>query len=318
MFELPLWNQDRAEEGSDPIRAAIYARTSSQGQRFGYSLEEQIRLCLERCEILGWIPVYVFQDEEESAKDTDRPKFQLMMETGQRGLFDVVVFWKLDRVSRSLLDAVQLENQLQSNNVALYSLTEQIDTTTSAGRFNFRNLASAAEFERDMIRERSRMGLAARALQGKWPNNSPPFGYDLQDGRLVVNIAESIRVRKIFNEYIEKKSMPNVANELNNSGERTKQGNKWCTRAVGDVLRNRIYIGEYSMSEISMELPECQIVRKSLFSEATDTRMRFRNGMAARTKMPQSRKSIHVNRILNQYRSYAESSSSLYNNLTYV
>jgi site-specific DNA recombinase len=305
MLEASFWNRDRDEEDDDrPVRAAIYARTSSPGQRFGYSLEEQVRLCLDWCETLQWIPVYIFQDKEVSAGNTDRPKFQLMASYAQRELFDVLVFWKLDRVSRTLLDAVHLEKELRRSSVALCSLTEQIDTTTSAGRFNFRNLASAAEFERDMIRERTRMGHLARAMEGKWPNNSPPLGYEIHDGRLVVNGSEAVTVRYIFQQYVELRSMPDVALELNQRGEKTRQGKEWCARAVGDILRNRIYIGEYQISGVSKEMSECQILSRDLFVTVTKTRMRFRTSGQSRSEMPKARKIRNVTQILDQYRRF--------------
>jgi site-specific DNA recombinase len=113
-----------AETDDSTWRAAIYARTSSRSQRFGYSLEEQVRLCVERCGLLNWDVAYVFQDGEKSGKDTDRPMFQRMLSLAQRGAFDVLVFWKLDRFSRSIMHAVTLEADFRKWGVALHSITE--------------------------------------------------------------------------------------------------------------------------------------------------------------------------------------------------
>ena len=291
--------------GSETVRAAIYARTSSPNQRHGYSLDEQVRLCLQRCEFYGWAPVYVFQDQFRSGKDLDRPEFQELMNRAKLRLYDVAVFWKLDRFSRSLQHAVQIEEELRNSDVALHSLTEQIDTTTAAGRFNFRNLASAAEFEREMIGERSRMGLTALAMEGRWPNRSPPLGYDLdEDGRLAVNDTEAELVSHIFEEYLSQRSMPQVAQGLNRQSVPTKRGKQWCARAVGDVLRNEIYIGEYSVAGISKTVPEYRIVGDSVFEQVTAVRTRFQTGRSSRLSMPAQRREAHVTEVIEQYRSY--------------
>ncbi|KXB05952.1 resolvase, partial [candidate division MSBL1 archaeon SCGC-AAA382C18] len=137
--------EDKGEEESDgPTRGAIYARTSSPNQKFGYSLEEQVDRCWEKCQMMDWDVRYIHKEEAESGGDLDRPKFKMMMDQAKAGAFDVIVFWKLDRFCRSLIDLLEVEEKLREWGVGLHSITEQIDTTTPVGRFNFRNLASAA------------------------------------------------------------------------------------------------------------------------------------------------------------------------------
>ena len=85
---------------NEPLRAAVYARTSSNSRAESYSLDEQVKRAIDRCQSLDWEVVFVYQDESESGADTDRPMFQTMLETAKRRAFDVVVFWKLDRFSR--------------------------------------------------------------------------------------------------------------------------------------------------------------------------------------------------------------------------
>jgi site-specific DNA recombinase len=256
--------------------------------------------------------VYVFQDQFRSGKDLDRPEFQELMNRAKLRLYDVAVFWKLDRFSRSLQHAVQIEEELRDSDVALYSLTEQIDTTTAAGRFNFRNLASAAEFEREMIGERSRMGLTALAMEGRWPNRSPPLGYDLaEDGRLAVNDIEAELVRNIFEEYLFEKSMPQVAQGLNRENIPTKRRKRWCARAVGDVLRNKVYIGEYSVAGISKTIPQYRIVDDSVFEQVTAVRTRFQTGRNKRPSMPAQRRGDHITEVIEQYRSFVQPPESV-------
>lgn len=304
-----LLNPSRALKGESTDRpehrAAIYARTSSTSQRFGYSIDEQVRQCVERCRILDWTVAFVFKDEAVSGKDTNRPMFQQMLSRAEQGLVDVVVFWKLDRFSRSIMHAVQLEKQFREWGVALHSVTEQLDTTTPAGQFNFRNLANAAEFEREMIRQRTKMGHAARAMEGKWPNGTPPLGYELQsDGRLQIDEPEATLVRRIFDRYLETQSMPAVARELNQQSA-LKREHRWTSAVISAVLTNRMYVGEYSVGEVERVESEYEIVSHEVFEQATALRKRFQNAGEGRDSMPRDRRKQRIERVLAQYRGWA-------------
>lgn len=289
-------------------RAAIYVRTSSESQQFGYSIEEQLQRCFERCEFLGWDIAFIFRDEAESGKDMERPMFQQMMQTAEAGCFDVVVFWKLDRFSRSLLHAVQLEKELREWGVALHSVTEQIDTTTSAGRFNFRNIANAAEFERDMISERSQMGLRALAKENRWPNDHPPLGYQKRsDGELEIDDEEAGLVERIFNLYLDIKSMPQVAYELNQRGCTTKTGGEWTARGVRDILSNDLYAGVYSVAGVTEQIPEYQIISDGKFEEVVAVRHRFQSDSdSPRQSMDSKRKADQVDDVLEEYQTFLD------------
>ncbi len=284
-------------------RAAIYARTSTTKQQLGYSIDEQVRQCVDRCRALDWTVAFVYRDEAMSGKDTDRPMFQEMLTRAKHGQIDVVVFWKIDRFSRSIMHAVQLEKKFQEWGVALHSVTEQIDTTTPSGQFNFRNLANTAEFEREMIRQRTKMGHAARAMEGKWPNASPPLGYEATpDGRLKIVESEASIVRRIFERYVEMKSMANVAEELN---ERESGHRSWTTASLSATLRNQLYIGRYSVGDIERKEESYRIVSDDLFDEARSIRTRFSGDQShSRTRMKNKRKTSRVERILEQYRDW--------------
>jgi site-specific DNA recombinase len=287
------------EDKKTPLWAAIYARVSSPNQANGYSLDEQVRICRERCNIMGWKVRYIFKENGVSGSTTDRPKFQLMLERAKEGAFDVLVFWKLDRFCRSLLDVINTEKKLKEHRVSLHSVTEQIDTTSSVGRFNFRSVASAAELERDLIKERSRMGMKALAMQHKWPNRLPPLGYKKKgDGYLEVDQEKAKLVRKIFRMYLKLKSMPQVAFELNKKGIKTERGNKWSTPAVKKVLDNELYIGKYEVAGVKDCLRECKIISKNLFEDARKLRQRAKK---VRQEMPKNRKQGTIERIFKEY-----------------
>lgn len=296
------------DEDSQPLRAAVYARTSSASRGHGYSLDEQVKRSVDRTHSLGWEVRFVYTDEAVSGKDPDRPMFQKMLDMAGKRAFDVVVFWKLDRFSRSLMHAVQLESELREYDVYLYSVTEQIDTTTATGRFNFRNIASAAEFERDMIRQRTKIGLNGLAEEHKWPNDNPPLGYKLtSDNKLSVDDEEKELVIKIFEMYVEQRSMPEVASELNQEGVQTSAGGEWTPRAVGDILRNKIYRGTYELADVEEYVDEYQIVDEETFDEVTDVRMRFQGDNSSRSSMPETRKERTVRRMQEMYEDYLDS-----------
>jgi site-specific DNA recombinase len=297
-------------EESEAEKAAIYARTSSRNQIHGYSIDEQVRSCWERCDMMGWEVVRVFRDEVESGKDVDRPMFQEMMSAAKTGVFDVVVFWKLDRFSRSLMHTVNLEEELSSLGVGLHSVTEQIDTTSPAGRFNFRNIANAAEFEREMIRQRTQMGHHAMALDHKWPNDKPPLGYDrMENGKLEIN-EDAELVRRIYRMYLEVESMPQVAYELNE--EEVKPENsvvqEWKTKHVSDILKNEIYTGQYQVADVDDYVPEYRILEDELFEDVVATRHRFQQGRNESEKIPKKRKEDAVSGIVSDYLEYIQHS----------
>lgn len=268
----------------------------------GYSLDEQIQLCRNRCEQNGWKVKFIFCDKGISAATTDRPKFQMMMQRAKEGDFDVVVFWKLDRFCRSLIDMVNTERKLRESGVSIHSLTESIDTTTSNGRFIFRTLANAAQWEIDMIRERTTMALKALAKQNKWPNRSIPLGYDkLENGYLTVNKDEAKLVQKIFREYIGKKSMPQLAFLLNKKGLKTKKGKKWTASTIKTILTNRIYIGEYHVCDVHETINEYKIIQLKTFEKAQQIRKRHAQNV---DEMPSDRKTATVDKMFNEYLSF--------------
>jgi len=299
--------RERVAENSEKenLRVAIYARTSSASQEHGYSLEAQVKRCADRCESLGWEVCFVYRDGAESGKDTDRPMFQRMLSAAEKRVFDVIAFWKLDRFSRSLMHAVQLESDLREYGVSLYSVTEQIDTTNPTGRFNFRNLASAAEFERDMIRQRSQVGLNELAAERRWPNDSAPLGYVLDDeNKLQVADDEKELVVEIFELYLEERSMPKVAEILNERGIQTQTGGEWTPRAIGDILRNEIYKGHYDVGDVSTHVSEFQIIDENTFDEVVSVRHRFQTGNESKPSMEDERKNRAIDRMREMYREF--------------
>lgn len=284
------------------IFAAIYARTSSINQKYNYSIEGQVSECWDYCQRRGWVVQYVFIDECHSGGIIDRPKFQLMLEKARKGEINVIVFWKLDRFCRSLVDLVNIERTLRSWGVGLCSVTELIDTTTPVGRFNFRNIASVAELERELIGERARLGLHVLARELKWPNPHPPLGYDrVRDGRLTINPKEAELVHRIFTMYLNTKSMAEVAYQLNIEGVKTKKGGKWTARAVRNILTNKLYTGEYNLAGVSQQIKEYIIIDKKLFDRVQNIRLRFNVKGAKQQAISENRKAAKVVEVLQKF-----------------
>ncbi len=298
------YDQATDKVASRNAEVCIYARTSGEGQRFNFSIPEQVNKCWEYCEKRGWSVRRVFVDECQPGKNIERRNLQQMLGRAEAGEFSAIVFWKLDRVARSLFDLVGMEKTLRQRDVGLCSTTEYLDTTTPVGRFNFRSLASVAELEREIIGERARLGLYGLARQGKWPNHNPPLGYVIDgDKRLVVDKAEAGLVLKIFQRYIEEKSMPQVAFELNSENINTRNGGKWTARAVRDIISNRIYIGEYSVAGIDKHVDDYRIVSDSSFEEVKKVMGRYGQG-ANRPLMPADRKLQEIETVLRDYEKF--------------
>lgn len=308
LSEEPLNAPPRAEteDHAEDLLAVIYARTSSNSQRFGYSIDEQVRRCWEFCRDANWEVVFVFTDEAESGRDRERPEFQLMLERAREGLFDVVVFWKLDRFCRSLVDLVKTEEELDDLSVGLHSVTEFLDTTNPVGRFNFRNLASAAELESDLTSQRVKLGMYGLAKDHKWPNDFPPMGYQKEeDNTLTPDERESKTVRQIFNLYLDERSMPQVAYVLNEQGIPTKQNGEWSRWSVKKILSNELYRGQYQLGEYEEFVEDYRIVSDKLYNSVTETRYRFKH---EKDSIGPDRKRSKAENILTEFKTAREES----------
>lgn len=292
------------EETKKPIFAVIYARVSTGRQLRGYSMEQQIELALERCKVMNWRVRYIFKENGVSAATTDRPKFQQMMKKARQRAFDIIVFWKIDRLCRSLTDLVNVERELRTYDISLHSITEQIDTASPIGKFNFRNIASASELERDMIKERTQMGMTALALKHKWPNRTPPLGCNRgEDGTLVINKEEVKLVKEIFHMYLQLKSMPQVAYELNKRGLKTHRQKRWTNMSVKKILDNEIYIGKYNVSGVEAYIKELKIISENQFNKAKELRNRY---MEKPKTITEERRLGTIEHVFNEYLAFLD------------
>jgi site-specific DNA recombinase len=228
------------------MKVAAYIRVSTDEQaQEGYSIPAQ-RNRLEAYAISqGWEIVHYYVDEGLSAKDLERPELQRMIEGVKEGIFDVVLVYRLDRLTRSVLDLYQLLDMFDKYNCKFKSATEIYDTTTAIGRLFITLVAALAQWERENLGERVRMGMLQKAQEGKWTVSLPPFGYKSIDtgNELDIEPQEALIVKEIFSLYLKGKGMLKIARELNERGIKTRKNKTWSNNTISYILTNPVYIG---------------------------------------------------------------------------
>ena len=232
------------------LRCAVYTRKSSEEgleQEFN-SLDAQREACeayiaSQRSE--GWALVRdQYDDGGISGGTLDRPALQRLLSDIEDGLIDVVVVYKIDRLSRSLMDFSKLVEVFDRNNVTFVSVTQSFNTTTSMGRLTLNILLSFAQFEREVTAERIRDKVRASRMKGIFMGGTPPYGYRPKDRKLVIDDEEARNVRWIFARFLEIGSATELAREAARRGIRTPRGNAMSKNFLYRMLNNRAYIGE--------------------------------------------------------------------------
>jgi DNA invertase Pin-like site-specific DNA recombinase len=193
----------------------------------------------------GWVLVRDrYDDGGVSGGTLDRPALQRLMADIEDGLVDIVVVYKIDRLSRSLADFAKLVEVFDRQGVTFVSVTQAFNTTTSMGRLTLNILLSFAQFEREVTAERIRDKFRASRMKGIWMGGNPPLGYDVGNRKLVVNTIEAEQVRWIFARFIEIGSGTVLAQEATARGITTKSGRPIDKKDLYRILNNRVYIGE--------------------------------------------------------------------------
>ncbi|MDQ3540738.1 MAG: recombinase family protein [Chloroflexota bacterium] len=246
--------------GTRPLRCAIYTRKSTEDgleQEFN-SLDAQREACAayilsQRHE--GWVPVPEHYDDGGfSGGNMDRPGLKQLLAEVEAGKVDVIVVYKIDRLTRALSDFAKIVDVLDAKGASFVSITQAFNTTTSMGRLTLNVLLSFAQFEREVTSERIRDKIAASKKKGLWMGGPVPLGYDVQERKLIVNQAEAETVRHIFGRYLELGSVRELVAALGSEGRRTKVQNRtsgphrggiaFARGGVLHLLKNRTYRGE--------------------------------------------------------------------------
>ena len=235
-----------AEELVNTIKVAIYIRVSTHWQVDKESLPVQRRDLISYCKLILNTENYViFEDPGYSAKNTDRPDFQKMMARVRTGEFTHILVWKIDRISRNLLDFAAMYQELKELGVTFVSKNEQFDTSTAIGEAMLKIILVFAELERHMTSERATAAMLSRATNGKWNGGKVPFGYryDKDAQEFLIDEDEAKVVKLMYDLYDEQRSLLAVSKELNERGYRSRKGALWSPVTVGNLMRSPFYIG---------------------------------------------------------------------------
>ena len=229
-------------------KAALYIRVSTHWQVDKDSLPLQENDLINYAKYALGIDKYeIFKDAGYSAKNTNRPDYQRMMARLRTGEFTHLIVWKIDRISRNLLDFAQMYNELKQLGITFVSKNEQFDTSTAMGEAMLKIILVFAELERNITSERVTAIMLSRANEGKWNGGHVPFGYDYDKTTkiLSVNPTEAITVNMIYDAYEETRSLIQVAKFMNESKHFPRSGKAWNPVTVGIILNNPFYSGDY-------------------------------------------------------------------------
>lgn len=231
-------------------KVGVYIRVSTQEQaKEGYSIPAQEDRLLAFSKAKNWIISDLYIDDGYSGTNLERPELKRLLKNLKN--IDVVLVYKLDRLSRSQKDVLYLvEEEFLENNVDFVSVLESFDTTTPFGRAMLGILAVFAQLERDTIIERSKLGKERRAKEGKWRGGPIPLGYDYIDGNLTINEYEAGIIKLIFEKYISGLGMDSICRELNSKGYRSKQNAEFTTSKMKTYLNNPLYAGMIPYKDI--------------------------------------------------------------------
>ncbi|MGY4255301.1 site-specific DNA recombinase [Bradyrhizobium sp. USDA 4516] len=255
-------------------RCAVYTRKSSEeGLDMDFnSLDAQRESCeayitSQRAE--GWAPVSDrYDDGGFSGGTLERPALKRLLADVKAGKIDVIVVYKIDRLSRSMLDFLRLVELFEQHGVTFVSVTQSFNTKDAMGRMALNILITFAQFEREVIGERIRDKVAASRRRGKWMGGWTPLGYEVRDRKLLIHEPDAERVRSIFRRFVQLKSATLLARELVAAGAKNRYGHVLDKGVLYKILHNRVYIGEAVHKGTSYPGEHEAIIDRKLWDQA--------------------------------------------------
>ena len=234
-------------------KVAIYIRVSTLHQidRDSLPMQRQDLIAYAKL-ILNTDDVTIFEDAGYSGKNTIRPEFQKMMSQLRTGTYTHLLVWKIDRISRNLLDFAEMYQELKNLGVTFVSKNEQFDTSTAMGEAMLKIILVFAELERNMTSERVTATMISRASNGQWNGGRIPYGYDYdpEEQAFSFNSDEYNIAHLIHDKYEELRSLVYLARYLNEHGYRTRAGNDWSPVSLDIILRSVFYCGDYQYNRL--------------------------------------------------------------------
>ncbi|MBT4121961.1 recombinase family protein [bacterium] len=248
-------------------KVAIYSRVSSEEQLKNFSLDDQEDRCEKFIHSQGWKLFKIYREEGISGFMKERPQIIKLLTDASNGFYDILVFYRIDRLSRNQRVFLEIIDELTKNNVLVKSVTESFDTTTSSGRLVLSLLSGFAEFERELIMERMSNGRIRSMKLGNW-SGSTPYGYKLKNKKLTVYKKEAKTVKIIFDLFVNRSEGNNstfysVQSVINNLKIPTKYANQnitkktsstyWNKRTISSILENPVYTGKFTFKKYSLD-----------------------------------------------------------------
>ena len=269
------------------IKCAVYVRKSTE-----HGLEQEFNSLLnqdEPCKAYiasqafnNWEYVRTYTDAAISGGTMERPALKQMLDDISKGLINTVVVYKVDRLSRSILDFHNMMKYFDKYNCNFVSITQAFDTSTSMGKLTLNMLLSFAQFEREVASERVRDKIRASKAKGLWMGGNPPLGYDIKDKKLVVNEAEARQVQHLFEKYLELQSFVDTATYARRIGITTKHWHTTKNKPMGGrplkphnlhlILTNKIYIGLITHKKLDTAVrgEHSPIISEELFNQVQE------------------------------------------------
>ncbi len=240
--------------------AAIYIRVSTQDQaQHGFSLDAQQDSLQNYAKALGYEIYKLYRDEGKSAKDLKRPEMINLLRDAEAKKFQAIFIYKLDRFSRSLKDLILTIDKLKELNIDFISLQDKIETASASGKLMFQIIGAFAEFERNIIGDRTKFGMEKKAREGGFITKAPK-GYKLFDKKLLVDDEESKKVKIIFEEFLNSDiSLTQLAKK-----------NNMTTSGIKKLLSNSTYLGKVKFANKESQGQHVPIIERDIFVKVQD------------------------------------------------
>ncbi len=249
------------------INVAIYVRVSTEEQaKEGYSLKAQLDSLRHYAIARNWNIVKEYIDDGYSGRTTRREGYLQMIR--EKALWDILLVKKMDRIHRNIKNFMFMMDELEKSNKQFVSAEESLDTSTAIGRFVVYIIQGIAQLESEQIGERVYDGMAQKAKSnGGYLGFNIPYGYNYENGKLVINPNECATVKLIYKLYLEGYSLASIVNKLTNLGIPTKRFRKWAKKTISAILKNPLYAGYFVWDSIVQNGTHEPIISKNHFIE---------------------------------------------------